>query len=646
MRKNKFLIKYFGMLFTLLIIIQSTILTGLNSNNCILLTNIIEDNIIQSSDYYNKNYVITQKSVLYVGGDGENNYSKIQDAINDAKDGDIVFVYSAHQPYYEHIFINSSIMLIGENQQSTIIDGSCFESVINIQSDFVTIRGFTIQKSGYDFFYEWDAGIVCKKTESCEIYDNIIADNYIGIYVSLCNNILIRNNTFFSNNIASDGIICTFSYNISINNNVLGASSNTQRDAIYLSHVTNSLISNNYIFNYQNGLRLLRSHFNTIQKNILHNNQMFGIQMQYSGNNAIQNNIIRGSFFGIIINYVPQSTENYIFYNDFIDNTNHAFFVELNSGITQWRHNFWGDFRIMPKVILGFFRDTMKIQTERARPVVAFDKRPNIKMNNDNLSFIYDLVSIHEVSKFYRFYNLLPMLLFQSDLIISKSLLDSNEIKLKNIKQPDSIKGIHDINMSVGDIIFMDCKRYNPAHSRPTNYSDHVALYIGNDPLTNEKLFVDTVDGFGPRICNLSDFERWAHHFALGRVIHATEKQRIGAVIWAKQLVLERNKPFSKMGDMVFDNYQRLPLDFDLLGCWKTNLLDGIEKYSQFWYCSELVWAAYYNVDENGNLGIFQEYSQRIDLDPSGWNIPFVVTAYEIFINEDDVEIYYKEPIA
>jgi len=33
-------------------------------------------------------------NILYVGGDGEGNYTNIQDAINDAKDGDTIFVYS------------------------------------------------------------------------------------------------------------------------------------------------------------------------------------------------------------------------------------------------------------------------------------------------------------------------------------------------------------------------------------------------------------------------------------------------------------------------------------------------------------------------------------------------------------------------
>ena len=72
-------------------------------------------------DNYNFIYFNLNGSTLYVGGSGPGNFSKIQDAIDNASDGDTVFVYSGS--YYENVLINKSIRLIGENKSNTIIEG-------------------------------------------------------------------------------------------------------------------------------------------------------------------------------------------------------------------------------------------------------------------------------------------------------------------------------------------------------------------------------------------------------------------------------------------------------------------------------------------------------------------------------------------
>ncbi|MEA2067126.1 MAG: hypothetical protein U9O65_08565, partial [Thermotogota bacterium] len=85
-------------------------------------------------------------NTLYVGGSGPGNYTKIQDAINDSKDGDTVFVYDDSSPYYESGVIDKSINFLGENKETTIIDGrkDKEETVVMVEAPYVNISHFTI----------------------------------------------------------------------------------------------------------------------------------------------------------------------------------------------------------------------------------------------------------------------------------------------------------------------------------------------------------------------------------------------------------------------------------------------------------------------------------------------------------------------
>jgi len=94
---------------------------------------------------------------LYVGGNGTGNYTSIQGAIDDASDGDTVFVYDDSSPYYEHVVVDKSINLVGEDRDTTVIDGNGIANVISIIEDNVSISKFTIQNSGTNAY---DAGIL------------------------------------------------------------------------------------------------------------------------------------------------------------------------------------------------------------------------------------------------------------------------------------------------------------------------------------------------------------------------------------------------------------------------------------------------------------------------------------------------------
>src|SRR5512136_1607414 len=85
---------------------------------------------------------------LYVGGSGPGNYTKIQEAINDSRDGDTVFVYGG--VYYERIVIPNAISLIGESKNITVIDAinSDEGGLISFESGNITISGFTLRFNG------------------------------------------------------------------------------------------------------------------------------------------------------------------------------------------------------------------------------------------------------------------------------------------------------------------------------------------------------------------------------------------------------------------------------------------------------------------------------------------------------------------
>jgi parallel beta-helix repeat protein len=123
-------------------------------------------------------------------------YLTIQKAINapETLDGHTILVDAGI--YHEHVFINKSISLIGENRSSTIIDGNGTGNVISIYSDFVTVRGFTIQNSG--FFVGLPGGIEIGAS-NCTIDNNIITFNKGGISLLWGGNHTITNNTISSN---------------------------------------------------------------------------------------------------------------------------------------------------------------------------------------------------------------------------------------------------------------------------------------------------------------------------------------------------------------------------------------------------------------------------------------------------------------
>ena len=147
-----------------------------------------------------------------VDDNGPANFDNIQEAINNASSGDTVFVHIG--TYYEHVVINKTIALVGEDNNFTIIDGYETGNVIYIRANNVTVKSFTVRKSG---MYPYSAILIDHSTGNV-IINNKVIYNYEGISLYYSSSNVVCGNTILSNYPGIDLALLS-SYNIIYHNN-------------------------------------------------------------------------------------------------------------------------------------------------------------------------------------------------------------------------------------------------------------------------------------------------------------------------------------------------------------------------------------------------------------------------------------------
>ena len=274
------------------------------------------------------NHTISNGKTLYVGGSGEGNFTRIQDAIDNASDGDTVFVYDDSSPYYENIKIDKSINLFGEDCETTHIIGNFLDNSIYVNANFVNIKGFHISNGNL-------SGIKLFECEDCSITDNIIDSNKrYGIHLSRSSN----------NNISGNHIHLNYNgiklYSKSNFNNIRDNTIENNENGTYLEHSSKNTINGNLIKNNYYGLKLYsKSKSNSIKSNTISNNNV-GIFIGGTVNPTFIFNIL-----------LDGSIHNKIIKNNFLNNQRDAFFQ--NSRPNLWLRNYWNNSRILPKIISG-----------------------------------------------------------------------------------------------------------------------------------------------------------------------------------------------------------------------------------------------------------------------------------------------------
>lgn len=323
-------------------------------------------------------------NTLYVGGSGTGNYSSIQDAIDNASDGDTVFVFDDSSPYYENIVINVNIDLIGEDRYTTIIDGGGADYVLVIDSPGIRITGFTVRNAG-----GLQGTGIRVNSDNNEIHGNILtANKCYGLYVAsssyntIFDNIVSENDDWAfgiwlgssSHNLIHDceimdnsmGIVLDrSSYNNISRNNI---TSNSRGIDLYYSSSHNEIFEN-FIDGNHWGVGLYSNYgstcYNVVKRNIV-SNGIGGIELEGKASGELSYNIVTANNVtnnegGIMLRYYTSNNE--IYHNNLIDNIN-SWTDEPNNAFDYGVDNFWYNITLEE----GNYWDDYKEKYPYARP--------------------------------------------------------------------------------------------------------------------------------------------------------------------------------------------------------------------------------------------------------------------------------------
>jgi parallel beta-helix repeat protein len=184
-------------------------------------------------------------------------YSTIQEAINTASKGDIVYVKSGE--YLEYLVVNKSVSLVGENKETTTVHrrGQAYPDVyptIVVRADNVKITGFRIKNEVSSPLIPSGAvdahsGVHLLNVKHCSLVGNIIVDSGYGVWLFGA-----------SENNVSDNHIKTCAH------------------GILVDHSSNNTLIENTVSNCSNGILLSSSPFNTLRRNsVLNTSRNFGV---------------------------------------------------------------------------------------------------------------------------------------------------------------------------------------------------------------------------------------------------------------------------------------------------------------------------------------------------------------------------------
>lgn len=371
-------------------------------------------------------------------------YTSIQAAINASKDGDTLVVESGI--YKEgNITVNKSITLLGKG--FPVLDGQKKFEVLSIKANNVTIDGFRVQNSGFATMDDPGA-IKVYNGNNINIQNNILDDNFFGIYIQSGKNCRIKNNKIVAYGIAEqqigNGIHCWKCDSMQIIGNTISG----HRDGIYFEFVTNSIIWRNISTqNIRYGLHFMFSNNDAYITNTFRNNGA-GVAVMFTHGVRMFNNLFEENWgdaaYGLLLKEISDS---HIEGNRFIRNTSGIFMegvsrVQMERNLFQnngWAMKIQASCMDITVTKNNFISNTFDVGTNGSLVLNTFnsnywDKYEGYDLNKDTSGDI----PFRPVSLFSMILEKIPpaMMLFRSFMV---TILDKTEKIIPSIT-PENLK--------------------------------------------------------------------------------------------------------------------------------------------------------------------------------------------------------------
>ena len=224
---------------------------------------------------------VAEGKIITVDDSGGKDYTTIQEAIDNAETNDTIEVYNG--TYIENLKVDKPVKIISKYgpNETYIVTKDDTDHAVEIQSDYVEVRGFNVSQAYGDLFGA--AAFYMDGITHCVLKGNMVYDNAYGVQMTGS-----TDNEFLENTFLSNRDWCVFNAQLSCDRNIVRG--------------------NIFEYNYDNAIYFGSSSYNTIEENfirLVHSEgfERNGIFLDHQSNfNNVWDNCIEHHRIGILLN--------------------------------------------------------------------------------------------------------------------------------------------------------------------------------------------------------------------------------------------------------------------------------------------------------------------------------------------------------